>query len=1052
MTGPAPHHRVDSVIASAGTGKTYRLVEEVAAAVTAGLAPHRVLATTFTNKVAAELLGRIRTRFIKHDRAELAAAMLSARIGTVNSVCGSLIAEFAFELGRSPVAEIIPEERRARLFSRATGGVIEEFAPAIAPLAERLSVPARDRQLAGRSLRGWQDEVRRMVDLARSNGLTPDRMAGAAARSTAGLVTLLPPAEPGETADSLDQALADAVAACCAGVNQARATLKATTIKALAPLEAAEQALARGEPVIWADWARLAKLDTAVAKADQALFTHITAAAVAHARHPRLKSDLADYIRLLFDCAARAMEAYAAYKSERGLLDFVDQELLALETITNPANADRLAELIGAVFVDEFQDSSPIQIALFSALSRIAGRNLWVGDPKQSIYGFRDADPALTNAAASAVTTDTGGTVEYLRKSWRMRPQLGAIVNAAFLPNFARFGMAEPEITFDDYARSDGAEAAPALSTWDVSGRNKAVRAELLARRVAGLLDDPAAWPVDDGDGGLRPARGGDIAILCRSNAQVGELAGALAARSLRVAVERAGLLDQPESELVLAALRWVADRSDTLALAELARLATDSDQWFAAAFAAEPEAALVAQLPIAAALAAIRDGAPQLTPAEVLDAILHIDGVLETIARWGDTEQRLQNIEALRAMIAGYQDEQRTERQAATLGGACAWLAERDDACQPETQHPQAVNILTYHGAKGLEWPIVILTELDAAAKGSPFGLSAEDESPPDWRDPLAARTLRYWPWPYGEQAKGVGLDVTGPASPQGQAALHEERLERVRLLCVGMTRARDHLALALTGGAQALLDELQDDAGNPLVRPADTSCAIGATTFPTRAAPAPLGDDEPSAPAVEFGRLPIAAATHAPLRRRPSDAVAQAPSITEAVALGERIVLVGDPDLQRVGEAFHRFFAADDHVRDRGEREMLATQILTRWGVPQLTGNTLVAAADRLHVFLSERFGDAVRTREWPVHAVDGLQVIAGQLDLLVDLGDGYAVIDHKSFPGSVALDSERLQAFGGQVGLYAAALARVTGRTRFEYWIHQPVAARMTRIDLA
>src|SRR3546814_20045011 len=67
-----------------------------------------------------------------------------------------------------------------------------------------------------------------------------------------------------------------------------------------------------------------------------------------------------------------------------------------------------------SVFVDEYKDSCPIQIAIFSALSRVASRNLWVGDPKQSIYGFRDADPELTSAAAAAITTATGGATGYL--------------------------------------------------------------------------------------------------------------------------------------------------------------------------------------------------------------------------------------------------------------------------------------------------------------------------------------------------------------------------------------------------------------------------------------------------------------------------------------------------------------------------------------------------------------------------------------------------------------------------------------------------------------
>ena len=1045
-------NRVDTTIASAGTGKTYRLVQDIVAEVLAGTPPHRILATTFTKKAAAELAGRIRATLIDRGRPELGAAMLSARIGTVNSVCGTLIAEFAFELGRSPVTEVIAEDRQSLVFGRATGSVIEEYGPAISDIAERFGIQARSYSAHGRTVRGWHDDVRRAVDLARSNGIPVERFAHCAARSSVGLIALLPP-NPALSAETVDAALTLAIKACMIAIEENRAILKGGTLtKDVPAVEKAFRALEAGGRLQWPEWAKLAKLGAT--KTDAPLFADVVAAAVAHPGHPALKADIERYVALIFECAARCITAYSSYKRVRGLLDFVDQEMLALEIISDPQNEERLKELIGAVFVDEFQDSSPIQIAIFTALSRIASRNLWVGDPKQSIYGFRDADPALTIAASAAITKSTGGETGYLRRSYRTRPQLAEFVNAAIGPNMARTGMKDEEIKFDGCERTEDRDIPAALSFWPMTGKKKEDRTAMLAAEIASLLAKPAEWPISRKDNPPRNARGGDIAVLCRGNQQVGDLASALSAHGIRVAVERSGLLAQPEIEFTLAAFRWIADSSDTLALAELARLATNDEAWFAATFDDDTKAGLIALVPFVSALNDIRIRVPQLTPSEIFDALLHAPTVLRTLLSWGNSEQRLQNLEALRGLVDAYQDEQHGERQAATLSGACEWILSRDDARQPQSRHPDAVNIMTYHAAKGLEWPIVILTELDAAARGSPFGMIAENEAAPDWNDPLATRVLRFWPWPYGEQQKDVGLDITAPASPEGISALSEERRERTRLLYVGLTRARDYLVLTSTGGAQPWLDELQSDEGMPLVKDAGDSITIGGERFSSRPFPEnPPVPQLPVTPLQEYTRPAIAPVAHPSLRIRPSDSlmVNADVRIADIQKLGERIALIGQPDLQMVGEAIHRFLAADDPAAEKAARLKSAGATLKRWGVPQLGSVDLVEMGDRLQHFLSSTFKGAPLLKEWPVHAADGLQVIAGRLDLLVDLGDGYAVIDHKSFPGSVAFDQTRLQEISGQIRLYARAIERITGKTRFEYCIHQPIAAVMTRIDV-
>jgi hypothetical protein len=263
-------------------------------------------------------------------------------------------------------------------------------------------------------------------------------------------------------------------------------------------------------------------------------------------------------------------------------------------------------------------------------------------------------------------------------------------------------------------------------------------------------------------------------------------------------------------------------------------------------------------------------------------------------------------------------------------------------------------------------------------------------------------------------------------------------------------MTRPRDHLGLVIAGGTD-WLDELRSDTDAPLVTTGSDRLIVGDGHYLLRAAPDPMAAEE-SAPEPEFVRPYMPRMTHPPLRVRPSAGDFQGDvRVTEVVRLGSRITLVGDPDLQAVGEAFHRFFACDNVLADRAKREAKAAAMLSRWGVPEIASSDLVDASNRLSAFLGDRFGDAPRLREWSVQARDGLQMISGRIDLLVELADGFAVIDHKSFPGSMEMDAERLRDFAGQVQLYSRALSMVAGRVCREFWLHQPIVGTISRVEL-
>ena len=179
--------------------------------------------------------------------------------------------------------------------------------------------------------------------------------------------------------------------------------------------------------------------------------------------------------------------------------------------------------------------------------------------------------------------------------------------------------------------------------------------------------------------------------------------------------------------------------------------------------------------------------------------------------------------MDALRKIALLYEDACRATRGAATAAGLVAYLAKGLDngGERPAFEGDDAVRVFTYHRAKGLEWPVVILLDLQDGAKRSPFG--AYSESPAGGLDPwnpLAGRWIRFWPWPYGDQEKDVHLDATASASPQAQARTEAELAELVKLLYVGMTRARDYLIFATRPSASlAWIDILTRADGTPVL-----------------------------------------------------------------------------------------------------------------------------------------------------------------------------------------------------------------------------------------
>ncbi len=1060
-----PSLPIEIISASAGSGKTYTLSKTLVEALSGSVRPEAVLATTFTNKAAAELIERVRTDLFKAQKWDYAQRIFDGHVGTVNSVCGRLLKEFAFQLGLSPVQDVLPEDDNFFIFERAVAPVVEKYSRKIDAIAERFEIE------------DWRSILRDIISKIRTNDIDPGSLSKSYEWSWKAFQDILP--APSKTReDRIDRDLADAIEDTYTALKQNPSDTTKATQEVLKKLEIHRRTRAEVSSLSWPEWVRFSKLTPGNKSRD--ICEQLTEAAKNHASHPRLHKDIETFIRLLFDCAGEAVVAFAQFKEKNGIVDFVDQEKLALELLRIPEVQERLKKDLEIVFVDEFQDTSPIQLALFIEFARLASRSIWVGDQKQAIYGFRGTDPALMDAVIDQILEP--GPPQILSDSYRSRPGLIAFTNSLFEKAFEPLGV-RPELVRLQPKIEDGAGQKTPLLVWRLSRKdstNEKDRASIeketrsLAVAIGNLLEHCGDYMIlDENTKQTRALRAGDIAILCRTNLKCERVATALEAYGIRTSVPRAGLMSTPECILGFAALRYLVDKSDSLAVAEILHFNESSGatpKWFSERLE-KLSVKVFNSSPIVQELDKLRPDLIHLTPTEALETALNAVKIREATLRWGNAGQRIANIEMLKGLALNYEDQCLVSRSAATPAGLVTFLSKNvrgeDIDTQPAGQDEHAVQVLTYHKAKGLEWPVIVMYELDWRKDVKPFGVFVESEKKGfDPTQPLAGRRLRYWPWPYASQKKVAEIDDSVQQTSVYKEVAFQEQKELIRLLYVGTTRARDYLAFAVGVDKEGKnltkwLDIMEDKDKKKILRlPTDfdnQNISIGSQRFAAtlqKFEPFQQGAQNPDEGTYKTP-VPHMNMEYPRARLVPSEQksdIGDAVSICGVTSLGERIPLDGVPDMELLGEAIHSFLAVDNHLLGDAKRLEAAGQILLNWKVTAIKPADLLEVSNRLHSHIERTYGaGCVWRTEWPIHLKKENQKAKGWIDLLLETPDGLVVIDHKSFPGSKDRRQERALSYAPQLSMYREAVEKATGKSVIATMIHMPVVGEMWEIAI-
>jgi ATP-dependent helicase/nuclease subunit A len=735
------------IVAGPGSGKTTVLVERYRQLVTESkIAPHAILAITFTEKAASNMKTRL------GQDAELKPLLETAWVSTVHGFCLRLIRENAIAAGVDPGVSILQEGQGVLLQKRCLTEALDAM----------LAARPED---AGKMMRGLaspQADLLGVYDAIRSAGMPLRELRAQPAPSCAASVAQI-------------RALVESIRhAPCKTPNQRTK---------LAALVAWGEGLAA-----WPDCARtldyLERLEYRSHASDS--FKEEAKQVKEQIDELRFAAVTALYEReraMLLGVLEHFEQLYGARKRERNVLDFSDLEAYAVQLLeTEPDVRTRTRQQFQQILMDEFQDTNGQQSKLLDLL-RAPDRFYAVGDINQSIFGFRHASPDVFRNYRDTVR-DAGKHHVELLENWRSRPE---ILLAAETILHEADGIEHRKL---HAARKVAAKKQPSVEVIAAQSDSTMLEARWVARRIRELHGTLRI----EVKGVPRTAQFRDMTVLVRNSGVYEDFAAAFEAEEIPYEQSRRkGFFETREAMDLAQLLRAVANPRDEISLAAVLR----------SPFVAVSDEALLRLKLISTNLT---DGLDHLEqgPFDETDR-----GKLVTfrghLREWREAQPYISLDRLLmRAMdrsgypwdprkASGANLEKFLEMARASEGTLAEFLEEiellresdKAEAEAPVETDRDAVRMMTAHSAKGLEFPIVFIASLHKgvdAGKGNfsftpQFGLGAA------WINPATGK-------PVGDSFHSANQRLIE----------QKEKQESNRLFYVALTRAEEHLVLSYT------------------------------------------------------------------------------------------------------------------------------------------------------------------------------------------------------------------------------------------------------------
>jgi ATP-dependent helicase/nuclease subunit A len=1064
------------VAASAGSGKTKLLIDRLLRLMLADppADPGRILCLTFTKAAAAEMairLQKVLGAWVTMAEADLTLALAALdvpasrapdaralfarvldlpggmRIGTIHAFCQSLLRRFPLEASLAPHFHLLEDADSRTELETARAEALEGADPkALATLAGLVSDKQYGALVAG--LRTHQERLApllrlgpemRLARLRRAAGVTGDDAAAVIVPQEAALKAALERAQAHGS-----EAVRKKAAALWGWLNlphELRAESWGEWLKCMLT--------AAGEPRQPGGFGndKWAKGDP-----DFHMLCAAEAERVAGVEDMRRAARVVEVTDALLSLAGPVLARFNQRKALAGLLDYDDLIRRTGELLLDPGTAWVLFKLDGGLdhlLLDEVQDTAPSQWEIAGALTAefFNGESanehprtvFAVGDRKQSIYSFQGADPAAFDrwrdimrtraAAAGAAFRDTAVDISFRSTT----PVLG-LVDAVFADPQAAAGVTEPGKLHHVAHRAGHAgqvELWPLAPTpdallpapWAIAASNQG-----LATAPQRLADELAAWIEAQAGGGVmldsrgRPLAPGDVLVLVRRRNDFARmLVRKLKARGVPVAgLDRLFLTDQPAVQDLMALCDTLLLPQDDLSLAcvltsPLGGLTDDDLMHLAIGRAGRLWTALrerAGERPVWQRawdfLSALLTRTDYASPHSLLsEALGPLGGRARLLARLGPEAAEPMD-EMLNAALAY------ARAHPASLQGFLHWLRRSGaEVTRVAEEAGSVVRVMTVHGAKGLQAPLVILPDTTSLP---PY------ESGPVWVDKV----------PLWSPRKELRCAATEDARRRSEALRLEEYN---RQLYVALTRAEDRLVVCGWQTRKALPDACWYN----LV-------ACGMAALPVESVPGPWQGEilvhaapqtthparhDPVHSEAGLG-LPAWAgsAPHwrpAPIPLEPARAIPLAPSRPDDAALGPVPPADSPVDAEGAmarGTLIHRLLQHLPSVPPAARAKAMRAH-LARIGQPASVAAEIMAVLD--HPELRGVFGPEGRAEAPLIGEVGGV-VVTGQVDRLAVLPDGVTIVDFKTNrtpPGSAAETPVR---YLRQMAAYRAVLQRI------------------------